>query len=83
MQRSFEEVRQIAQELPEEQRLQLANSLLESVSSRDEVAEAEVAAVWDEEIARRVAEIKAGTATTCSLDDFASDLRSIMEPGIF
>lgn len=77
MQHSFEEVRQIAHELPEEQRLMLANSLLESVSGEAEAAEAQLTAAWDEEIARRVAEIKSGTAATCSLEDLASDLRRL------
>ncbi len=79
MQRSFDEVRQIAQELPEDQRLLLVNSLLESLSDQAAANEAQLTAEWDEEIARRVAEIKAGTAATCSLDELASDLRSIAD----
>lgn len=79
MQRSFDEVRQIAQELPEDQRLLLVNSLLESLSDQAAANEAQLTAEWDEEIARRVAEIKAGTAATCSLDELASDLRSIVD----
>jgi hypothetical protein len=79
MQHSFDEVRQLAYDLPEDQRLLLANSLLESVSEQDEAAEAQLAAAWDKEIAHRVAEIKAGTAVTCSLDDLTSDLRSIVD----
>ncbi len=79
MPHSYEKVRQIAHDLPEDQRLLLANSLLESVSDQAGATEAELAAAWDEEIARRVAEIKAGTAATCSLDDLASDLRSIVD----
>lgn len=79
MQHSLEQVRQLAHDLPEDQRLQLANSLLESVNDQAEAAEAQLAAAWDEEIARRVAEIKAGTSATCSLDDLASDLRSIVD----
>ena len=79
MQHSLEEVRQLAYDLPEDQRLLLANSLLESVGDQDEATEAQLAAAWDEEISHRVAEIKAGTAATCSLDDLASDLRSIVD----
>ena len=79
MQHSLEEIRQLAHDLPEDQRLLLANSLLESVSDQDEGAEAQLAAEWDEEIARRVTEIKADTAATCSIDDLASDLRSIVD----
>jgi putative addiction module component (TIGR02574 family) len=79
MPHSLEEVRQLAHDLPEDQRLLLANSLLESVSDQPGATEAQLAAAWDEEIARRVAEIKAGTAATCSLDDLTSDLRSIVD----
>jgi putative addiction module component (TIGR02574 family) len=79
MQHSLEQVRQLAHDLPEDQRLLLANSLLESVGDQAGAAEAELAGAWDEEIARRVAEIKAGTAATCSVEDLASDLRSIVD----
>lgn len=78
MQHSFEEVREFAQELPEDQRLMLVNSLLETLDEQDSASEAEIAAAWDQEIAHRVAEIKAGTAATCSIDDVAADLRSIL-----
>ncbi|MGA2536978.1 MAG: addiction module protein [Terracidiphilus sp.] len=78
MPHTFEEVRQIAQELTKEQRILLANSLWESVDREESGAsEAEVTAAWDDEIARRVEEIKAGTAVTYSLDEVAAELRSI------
>ncbi|MGA7832558.1 MAG: addiction module protein [Terracidiphilus sp.] len=55
MPRSFEEVRQIASELPVDQRILLANSLWESVDPADSAAtEAELDAAWNGEIARRV-----------------------------
>jgi putative addiction module component (TIGR02574 family) len=79
MPRTYEEVRQIASELPEEQRIQLAECLWESVVfGEDEATEAEVAAAWDEEIGRRVAEIKAGTAVTYSQEEVEAELRSIV-----
>ena len=77
MPRSFEEVRQLAQELPEDQRLLLVNSLLESLHGEGSASDAEIAAAWDEEIARRVGEIKAGAAATCSAEELAVDLRTI------
>jgi putative addiction module component (TIGR02574 family) len=81
MAHTYEEVRQIAQELPEDQRILLANSLWESVDiDESEAAEAEIDAAWDGEIARRVAEIKAGTAVTYSLDEVTAELRSIVGP---
>jgi putative addiction module component (TIGR02574 family) len=79
MPHSYEEVRQIASELPEDQRILLANSLWESVGPcEDETTETEIDAAWDDEIARRVAEIKAGKAVTCSLEEVEADLRSIL-----
>jgi putative addiction module component (TIGR02574 family) len=81
MPHTYEEVRQIAQELPEDQRILLANSLWESVDSEEgDATAAEIDAAWDGEIARRVSEIKAGTAVTYSLDEVAAELRSIVEP---
>ena len=79
MPHSFEEVRQIACELPAEQRIQLANSLWESVDC-DEGDEAEVEAAWNAEIGRRVAEVKAGTAVTYSLEEVEADQRNIVGP---
>jgi putative addiction module component (TIGR02574 family) len=79
MPQSFDEIRQSAQQLPEDQRLMLANALLESMSDWSESADAQLVAAWDEEIARRVAEIKSGTAKTCSLEELASDLSTIVD----
>jgi hypothetical protein len=79
MRHSFEQVRQLASELSEDEQLILANSLLESQYERGNATDDEIAAAWDEEIARRVAEIKAGTASTCSLQDLDSDLRAIVD----
>ena len=79
MQHSFEEVRQFASELPDDEQLILANSLLENQRSRGDATDTEIAAAWDEEIARRVAEIKAGTVSTCSVRDVDADLRAIVD----
>ena len=76
MPHTYEEVRQIACELPEEQSILLANSLWESVDTGVDSA-TEIDAAWDGEIARRVAEIKAGTAVTYTLQEVEADLRSI------
>jgi putative addiction module component (TIGR02574 family) len=78
MSRTLEEVRQIALELPEDDRRQLANSLWETLTPSDEVTESEIDAAWGPEIARRVAEIKAGTAITYSLEEVEADLRAIV-----
>jgi hypothetical protein len=63
MPRSYEEVLQIAHSLPEDQRLLLANSLLESaIFGESTVDGAGVAAAWDDEIKRRLNEIDSGAA---------------------
>jgi putative addiction module component (TIGR02574 family) len=78
MQHTFEEVQQFAQELPEDERIRLANSLWESAGGgADEATEAEIAAAWEPEIARRVEEIKAGTAVTYSLAEVEAELRAV------
>jgi putative addiction module component (TIGR02574 family) len=78
MQHSFEEVQQFARELPEDQRILLANSLWESTEAGGETDETEISAAWDPEIARRVEEIKAGRAVTCSLAEVEADLRAVL-----
>jgi putative addiction module component (TIGR02574 family) len=76
MQHTFEEVQQFAQELPEDQRILLANSLWESADAGQD--EAEITAAWEPEIARRVEEIKAGTAVTYSLAEVEADLQAVV-----
>ena len=67
--------------MPVDRHILLANSLWESVDSEEsEAAETEIDAAWDGELARRVAEIKAGTAVTCSLNEVEADLRAIVGP---
>lgn len=78
MRHSYEEVQQFAQELPEDQRIRLANSLWESADfGAHEATEAEIAAAWEPEIGRRVEEIKAGTAVTYSLAEVEAELRAV------
>jgi hypothetical protein len=42
--------------------------------------EAEITVAWEPEIARRVEEIKAGSAVTYSLAEIDADLRAIVGP---
>jgi putative addiction module component (TIGR02574 family) len=74
---TYEEVEQFARTLPEDQRIRLANSLWESADGGEEEAgEAKLAATLEPEIARRVEEIRAGTAVTYSLAEVEADLRA-------
>ena len=75
MPHTYEEVRQLAHELPENQRIQLANSLWESVDFEEsDATETEIEAAWGEEVERRVAEIAAGTAVTYSWEEVEGPL---------
>jgi putative addiction module component (TIGR02574 family) len=68
MQHTYEEVQQIAHELPEDQRVQLANSLWESVGAETDDAAA-IEAAWDGEIKRRLDEIDSGSVELAPLED--------------
>jgi putative addiction module component (TIGR02574 family) len=75
MEHSYEEVHQLAHALPEDQRIQLANSLYESVSGdEEEASEAEIAAAWDDEIKRRLDEIDSGAVKMIPLEDVQADM---------
>ena len=75
---TYEEVQQFACELPVDQRILPPDSLWESVEHGEfDATEAEVDAAWDAEIGSRVAEIKAGSAMTCSLAEVEADLRRV------
>ena len=81
MPRSLEEVRQIAYELPEDQRILLAESLLESVeSSEDEAEEGAVDAAWGEEIKRRIDEIDSGAVETIPGEQVRAEMLESLSP---
>jgi putative addiction module component (TIGR02574 family) len=56
--------------LPVEERAALANTLLDSL----EDAEESVQAAWDEEVARRMQELKAGKAVTVPWEELHQEL---------
>ncbi len=58
---SFEEVRKFAQELPPDQQILLAQSLLDGLGPAEEqLSAAEIDAAWGDEIKRRLDEIDSG-----------------------
>jgi hypothetical protein len=76
---SNEQLREIAAELPMEQRIFLANSLLQKIDvESEEASNDEVQAAWDAEIATRVHEVRSGTARTCTLEELEADLNEIV-----
>lgn len=68
MPHSLEEVRQLAYELPEDQRILLANLLWESVGS-DSGNATQIEAAWDGEIKSRLDEIDSGAVQMVPLED--------------
>jgi len=60
--------------LPPDERAVLANSLFDSLDAPD----ASVEAAWDEEVARRIGDLKAGRAVTVSWQELQSELHAMM-----
>jgi putative addiction module component (TIGR02574 family) len=78
MAHTFEEIRQIAHELPEEQRILLAQFLYESVDPEtgDGSSDEEIDASWKAEVERRVADIQSGAAKTVSWEELRDELEA-------
>ena len=78
---TFEQVRQLAQQLPEDQRILLANALWESVARSDEsTTEAEVEGAWDSEIKRRLDEIDSGAVEMISGEQVRAEMVASLTP---
>ncbi len=71
MSHTLHEVQQIAFHLPEDEPIELANSLLESVWSNPEVDEA-----WKAEVERRIDDLEAGKSTTHSWEQVEARIRT-------
>ena len=66
--RAISELAKDAMELPREQQRTLARILLD-LSDENQDFSPEVEAAWEDEIARRMSAVKAGTATHSNFDD--------------
>ncbi|MGD0522352.1 MAG: addiction module protein [Terracidiphilus sp.] len=76
---SYEEVRQIASELPQDQRILLANSLWESIGlDKDDAAAIEAA--WDHEIKRRLDEIDSGAVEMIPGEQVRAEIIESLSP---
>ena len=64
--------------LTEEERAELAGSLIESLDGR---ADADAESAWNQEIARRVAEMDAGRAKTVSWEEVQERITSRIKNG--
>jgi len=60
--------------LSADERAALANTLLDSLETRDESVEE----AWDKEVARRMADLKAGKAVTVSWEQLHQELLAIV-----
>ena len=70
----FELIRDLS-ELPEESRTSLTDAL---TKSRDEAADEDIACLWLEEIGRRDADIRAGSATLKPVDQVMREARALL-----
>jgi putative addiction module component (TIGR02574 family) len=71
---TIEELETLAMQLPIRERSELAHRLIVSIDSEPEGTPEEIAKAWDEEIARRVAEIDAGTAVLIPAEEVLARL---------
>ena len=71
MARNLNELFREAAQLPEQDRATLAGLLIETL---DPGAEPNVEAAWSQEVARRVAELDAGTVETIPWEDVRAEL---------
>lgn len=76
MSRESTELLKKALSLPVAERADLAGSLIESL---DEAEDESVAALWDKEVARRMAEVDSGEVKPVSLDEARQRLSSAIE----
>lgn len=60
--------------LPVDERTALANTLLDSLEAADE----SVQAAWDEEVARRMQDLKAGKAVTVPWEELHQELLAML-----
>jgi len=64
--------------LPVEERAALANTLLDSLETTNQ----SVQEAWDEEVARRIADLKAGKAVTVPWEQLHRELLAMVPSGI-
>ena len=75
---NLEQIEAMALALPIKQRGELAHRLIVSLDGEPEGTPEEIAQAWDEEIARRVAEIDAGTAVLIPQEDVFAEIDDML-----
>lgn len=75
----LKEVEAQALQLPPNERGELIHSLIVSLEGEPEDSPEAIAQAWDEEIARRVAQIDAGTAKLIPHDDVFAEIDDMLK----
>jgi putative addiction module component (TIGR02574 family) len=74
----LEQIEALALALPIRERSELAHRLIVSLDGEPEGTPEEIAKAWEEEIARRVAEIDAGTAVLISQEEVFAEIDDML-----
>ena len=75
---NLEQIEALALALPIKERGELAHRLIVSLDGEPEGTPEEIAKAWDEEIARRVAEIDAGTAVLIPEEEVFAEIDDLL-----
>lgn len=67
--------------LPADERAALANTLLDSLETTIESADGSVEEAWDQEVARRIENLKTGKAVTVPWEQLHRELRAMVNEG--
>lgn len=67
--------------LPADERAALANTLLDSLETTIESADGSVEEAWDQEVARRIEDLKTGKAVTVPWEQLHRELRAMVNEG--
>jgi len=73
---AFDELEAAAMGLPSRQRAELATRLIASLDPEEDDDPAEVEQAWEEEIRRRIADVRAGTVELIPADEVLAELRA-------
>ena len=79
---ALKEIEKQALQLPLKERSELAHRLIVSLDGEPDDSPEAIAQAWDEEIARRVAEIDAGTAQLIPHEEVLTEIDELLKKSI-
>ena len=79
---ALKEIEKQALQLPLKERSELAHRLIVSLDGEPEDSPEAIALAWDEEIARRVAEIDAGTAKLVPHEEALTEIDELLKKSV-